>query len=77
VFKGGELVEATKAGHQMLYQDYAATGAKGKKWWGIAAVFYCDKSQRGLRLWTENDASGAKQDIIEYFDSFLNSFVCH
>ncbi len=73
----GELVKATKAGHLMFYQYYTATSTEGDKVHGIANVFYCDKSQKLFALMTMNSAISAKQDVLEDFQNYLDSFVCH
>lgn len=73
----GELVETTKAGHQLLYQYYTVTFTEGDKMYGIVAVFYCDESQKCFQLMTINNTISAKQDILEDFRNYLASFVCH
>ena len=73
----GELVLATKAGHQIIYQDYVATDTEGGRFYGVIAVFYCDESQNLFQLMTGNYASSAKQDILGQFEHFLNFFICH
>ena len=73
----GELVETTKAGHQMFYQYYTVTTTEGDKVYGIGGVFYCDQSQNLFQLLTMNNTISAKQDILEDFQNYLDSFVCH
>jgi len=73
----GELVETTKAGHGMVYQYYTVTYTEGSKGYGIAAIFYCDRSERFFQLITVHTAISAKQDIAEDFQYFLESFICH
>lgn len=73
----GELVEATKARHRMLYQYYTATSTEGDEWYGIAAAFYCDNTQRSFGLRTINSTISAEQDVLEDFMNYLDSFVCH
>ena len=73
----GELVETTKSGHQMLYQYYVTTSTGGDKLYGIAAAFYCDKSQKGFVLFTMNDTISGEQEALEDFQNYLDSFVCH
>jgi len=73
----GELVETTKAGHQILYQYYILTPDEGDKAYGIVGIFYCDKSQRLFQLMTMNTTISAKQDVLEDFQNYLDSFVCH
>jgi len=72
----GDLVETTKAGHDMAYQDYTMT-AEGFKFYGIVAVFHCDESQRCYQLITMNTTISAKEDVLEDFMNYLDSFVCH
>jgi len=73
----GELIESTKAGHQMLYQYYNMTSTEGDTAYGIASVFYCDKSQKVFQLLTINDTISAEQEVLEDFQNYLDSFVCH
>jgi len=73
----GELVETTKAGHQMLYQYYTVTYTEGGKGYGIVGVFYCNKSEKFFQLATIHSAISATQDILEDFQRYLDSFVCH
>lgn len=73
----GELVETTKAGHRMLYQYYTVTSTEGDKIYGILASFYCDKSQKAFVPMTMNNTISAKQDVLEDFMNYLDSFVCH
>lgn len=72
-----ELVETTKTGHRMLYQYYIATSTEGSKAYGILGVFYCDKSQEAFVLMTINTDIITKEDVLEEFQNYLNSFVCH
>ncbi len=72
----GELVETTKAGHEMVYQYYNMTSV-GIKVYGIVAIFHCAESQRCYQIVTANTTSSAKQDVLEDFMNYLNSFVCH
>jgi len=73
----GELVEATKAGHLMLYQYYTITVTEGDKAYGIAGGFYCDESLKLFSLSTMNATISAKKDVLEDFQNYLDSFVCH
>lgn len=73
----GERVEATKAGHRTLYQYYTATSTEGDKIYGIVGVLYCDKSQKAFGLITINNTISTKQDVLEDFQNYLDSFVCH
>lgn len=73
----GELVEAHKAGHLMFYQYYTATSTEGDKAYGIATCFYCDNSLKLFSLQTINNAISAKKDVLEDFQNYLDSFVCH
>ena len=73
----GELVESTKAGHQMFYQYYTMTTIEGDKAYGIVSIFYCDKSQEVFQLMTINNTTSTKQDVLDDFQNYLDSFVCH
>jgi len=72
----GELVETTKAGHEMVYQYYNMTPV-GIKAYGIVAIFHCDESQRCYQIMTINTTISAKEDVLKDFMNYLNSFVCH
>ena len=73
----GELVDTTKAGHQMLYQYYTCTITGGERLYGIQALFYCDESQKVFQLLTINNTISATQDVLQDFENYLDSFVCH
>ena len=73
----GELVESTKAGHLMFYQYYTATSTEGDKVYGIANCFYCDESLKVFSLMTMNDTISADEDVLEDFQNYLDSFICH
>mgnify|MGYP001085785609 CR=1 FL=1 len=73
----GELVEADKAGHRMLYQYYTATSVKGDELYGIAAVLYCDRTQNLYSLVTTNNNISARYDVLQDFRNYLDSFICH
>ena len=73
----GELIDTTKAGHQLLYQYFTVTSTEGDKIYGIAGAFYCDRSQKVFHLMTMNTTISAKPDVLEDFQNYLDSFVCH
>lgn len=73
----GEIVETTKEGYQMLYQDYFATVTVGDNFGGIIACFYCDKAERLYQLITGHTESTTKQDRLTYFQRFSDSLICH
>ena len=76
----GELLGAVNIPHiphPTLYQDYVATETAGNKLYGTLGVFYCDESQKLFKLMAVNYTSGTKQDVLEQFLHFLNSFICH
>lgn len=77
VTEKGELVETTKAGHRMLYRYYTFTSAQGDKVYGTLGVLMCDKSQKMFLLRTANNTISTKQDVLEDFQNYLDSFVCH
>jgi len=72
----GEIVETTKAGHEMGYQCYEMT-SMGVTAYGIAAVFHCDDNQRCYQLIIVDSTISAEEDVLEDFMSYLDSFVCH
>ena len=73
----GELVETTKAGHLMFYQYYSATFTEGHRAYGISSGFYCDETLKLFGLITMNDTISANEDVLEDFQNYLDSFVCH
>ena len=73
----GELVESVKAGHEMVYQFYSMTYNEIDKAYGIIGVFYCDRSEKCFILVTGHTDISAKQDVLEDYQRFLDSFVCH
>lgn len=72
----GEQAETTHAGHRVLYEDFAAT-TEGDGVNGILGAFYCDKSQRLFTMTMLSPAIRAKEDLLEDFMTYLDSFVCH
>jgi len=76
-FEWGKPVETTKAGHKMVYQYYSTTDTEGNKCYGIVGAFYCDKSQKCFTPMTLNNTISDKQDILDDFKNYLDSFVCH
>ena len=73
----GELVQTSMAGHEMVYRYYSATYVEEGKSYGIAGCFYCDRSQKQFYLVTANTTIRAKEDVLEDFMTYLDSFVCH
>ncbi len=73
----GELVETTKAGHLMFCQYYSVTSTEGPRAYGIVSCFYCDESLKLFGLMTMNDTISANEDVLEDFQNYLDSFVCH
>ena len=84
----GELVEATKLGHQMLYETghhmlyqyyTATTTTQGETIYGIVAAFYCDNAQKAFGLITmqKSTAEVSSQEAIDNFRDFLDYFACH
>ena len=74
--EAGEIVEATKEEYPMLYQYYNFTDTEDVRFYGIMSVFYCEKNQKLFALITMNSTISAKKDIIEDFQTYLDSFVC-
>lgn len=60
----------------MLYQYFTATDSEGEQAHGIIAAFYCEDSQKLFVAQTINTAISAKQDILQDFETYLDSFVC-
>ena len=50
---------------------------EGDKLYGIGGAFYCDKSQKVFQLLTMNSTISAKRDVLDGFQNYLDSFVCH
>jgi hypothetical protein len=84
----GELVDTTKTGHRMLYQEghpmlyqyyTATTKTQEVVMSGIVGVFYCPDTQRAFSLVTMQKATGetTNQLIFQEFESYVKSFVCH
>jgi len=85
----GELVETTKSGqhmlydegHRLVYQYYTATtNTQGEIVYGMVGAFYCDNSQRAFGFVTMQSATTAVSSQ-EAFDNFkkdyLDYFDCH
>jgi len=73
----GELVEADKAGHRMLHQSFTATSSGGDEVRGISSVFYCDETGRLFIAVITNNTFSAEQEVLEGFETYLDSLVCH
>lgn len=73
----GELELTYQAGHKMLYQYYATTDTEGNKAYGIVGILYCYKSQKIFTLMTMNNTISTRQDVLEDFRHYLDSFACH
>lgn len=73
----GELAETTHAGHPMLYQFFSITATEIGKVYGIQAIFYCDRSERVFQLFTMHTNISSDQGILEDFQCFADSLVCH
>jgi hypothetical protein len=71
--KTGTLIETTKLGHLMLYQQYVYPEESQAKSF-ILGVWYCDIDEKiyylGYRQATEHD-------VLQIFERYLDSFVCH
>ena len=84
----GPVVETTKTGHRMLYQEghrmlyqyyTATTETPGEIIYGIVGAFYCPDTKRAFSLVTmQKSITGASlQEALEYFEGYLDAFVCH
>ncbi len=72
----GNILETTKAGHLVVYQNYTFE-LLGERIGGVVSIFYCDVSERVYQLITISDSTSTTQEAIEYFQSYLSSFVGH
>lgn len=68
----GELVEATKAGHAMIYQYYTVT-IEGEAFHGIYGVWYCETNQRFYQF----NLMSTEEDTLPTYQRYLDSLVCH
>ena len=68
----GQRVNSTKTGHVMMYQYFTAT-IKGKTLHGIFGVWYCDVNKRFYELMVMY----SEQDVLQIYDQYLGSFICH
>jgi len=68
----GEQLEATKSGHQLLYQSFTVRGG-GEVMRGVVGAWYCDESNRLFNLITLYSG----EDALALFQTYLDSFVCH
>lgn len=68
----GEQLEATKSGHQLLYQSFTVRGG-GEVMRGVVSAWYCDESNRLFNLITLYSG----EDALALFQTYLDSFVCH
>jgi len=84
----GELVDTTKTGHRMLYQEghpmlyqyyTATTKTQEVVMSGIVGVFYCPDTQRAFSLVSMQKATAETTNelIFQEFESYVKSFVCH
>lgn len=73
----GEIVEATHAGHRLLYQFFAATATTGERACGIQAALYCDRTEKIFTLMTFNTTITTEEEALVDFQNCLDSFVCH
>lgn len=69
----GEIVETTKAGHLMIYQDYNAINTEGEAYVGIFGTWYCEISGRTYML----NFMSTEENIFPIYQRYLDSFVCH
>lgn len=76
-FDTSELVETTKAGQELLYKYYTFNFVGGDRVNGIVGAFYCEDGQKLFRLSTMNSTISDRQDVLEDFQRYLDSFVCH
>jgi len=72
----GSILETTIAGHTMVYQSFTLE-LLGERVSGVVSIFYCDVSERVYQLITINESTSTTQEAIEYFQSYLSSFVGH
>jgi hypothetical protein len=73
----GELVQTSHAGHRVLYRYYAATSVDGEEVHGVMGTFFCDTCHRAYGLSTVASDLISKGRVIQGFQDYLDSFVCH
>jgi len=84
----GVVVKTTKTGHRMLYQEghrmlyqyyTATTENSGEIVYGMVGAFYCPDTKRAFSLVTmQKSITGASsQEALEYFEGYVDAFVCH
>lgn len=71
----GELREGNKDGNRMLYQHYGVTTTGGEKAYGIAGAFYYPESHKLFTLVTRNSNVIAYDDVLDDFNTYLDSFT--
>ena len=69
----GSLVETTKSGHEMIYQRYTYT-EDWTKTYGIVGALYCNIDEK---LYVLANEQTTEQDILQIYEQYLDSFVCH
>jgi hypothetical protein len=84
----GNVVETTKTGHRMLYQEghrmlyqyyTATTETQGEIVYGVVGAFYCPDTQRTFSLVTmqKSTTGSSAQEALAYFEGYVDAFVCH
>jgi hypothetical protein len=72
----GDLLETTIAGHTMVYQGFTAE-ILGMRIGGVVSIHYCDVEERIYQLMILSESASTTQEAVEYFQSYLSSFVGH
>jgi hypothetical protein len=72
----GELIEETKSGHDMYYQQFAAWVYGGEAH-GTCGTWYCEQSERIYNLFHVSTILTTDEAALDIFRPFLASFKCH
>lgn len=76
-FEPGQVTETTWSGYRMLQQPFVSTYNTGASARGVAAAFYCERSQRAFFLVLIRQGAISEQDVLAEFQRYLESFVCY
>ena len=71
--KTGTMIETTKSGHLMIYQQYIDPEESPPKSL-ILGVWYCDIDEKIYYL---SYKQATQQNSLQIFERYLESFVCH
>jgi hypothetical protein len=71
--KTGTIMETTKSGHEMIYQQYIYTEESLTEHI-IFGTWYCDVDKK---LYVLGYGQTTEQGLLQIFELYLDSFVCH